>query len=201
MSVAVTSEGILSQVLREFGKLPLAITHPYAVQHPNEKILLYEGDFMLRDSAAEYPVHGRVTFDWLPTPGPRFEGTARGIFEGGLRPMTLSIPELNLVGDAHVGRLGLTSGTNSFPISGRLLGATWVGENETADEIRFLLPNFRDYFGQQVRHDAGADLSRIRRVRPGRSAGQSGVGDSRSRVGADFPGNDENAQSPGDRLR
>ena len=59
------------------------IIEPLTVmKEPNEKILVYEGDFRLHNDKVNIFVSGRLYFEWFPSIGVRFTGkTARNEIE------------------------------------------------------------------------------------------------------------------------
>ena len=135
--------------------MSVATTPIIQMDIPNEKILIYKGDFILKNLRSEsIIINGEVYFKWFPNIGAKFFGkisngiiTNPFIFEGAL--------EL-IINENVVGKCLVTNQTidEIHKLSGEFLNDVIIGDKSLkAQKFKFSLLNFQDFLGENIVSD------------------------------------------------
>lgn len=134
------------------------IIEPLTVmKEPNEKILVYEGDFRLHNDKVNIFVSGRLYFEWFPSIGVRFTGkTARNEIEilelsQNSNSYELIIDDL-VFGECRIDTASIMNHGDPAAIEGLVQKTAVKGDRSIAvEKIHFALPNLRNIHGDPVR--------------------------------------------------
>lgn len=130
-------------------KSPFSLTYTQRLRgKSNEIIRLFTGNLTIDDFHERYACKGTISFQWLPRP--------HLVFSASPKEKSVKSPELGVVnitvGDVDImGWLNHRRGTDHWLCSGSLGEETRTIKVDEADEVRFLVPNFNDFFGADIR--------------------------------------------------
>lgn len=141
----------------DWDNIPFIIPDVINMSSPNDQISIHKGEFVIKDGEKEYRVNGELYFDWLPSLCVRFKGKVElelsEIYN--LHPV-LGDNRRNDKLTIHVNGKEIENAViTSFPypeLKGIINSKTILGnKNDYVDEIKFCVPNLRDFNGCLVR--------------------------------------------------
>jgi len=138
-------------------QLPDILYSRIKMDHPNQLLPIYSGEFVLRQGTVDTHLTGSIDFQWFPSPGARFRGEVLSV--GGshaasihaMKPAELWIDD-TLIGKSHVTLVAgfVSVGSN---IEGSITDLAVTGDRTIAvNKIAFAVPNLREFDGEPVRY-------------------------------------------------
>lgn len=144
----------------------LAISPILTTEKPNEKIIIYDGEFKLKNSKSEsLIIKGEIYFKWFPHIGPKFKGEVQ---DNELTISVFSEEKFNLEIHGNVVSECYISNQNIgelHTISGGFNNEIILGDKSlTSQKFKFSLLNFEDYLGESIKYETerGVTYSRAR---------------------------------------
>lgn len=127
---------------------------------PNEEIVVLEGTFKLKNDAGEMEVDGKIMYRWIPTSGTYFQGFVKNYTKGIIKTGYYEIiSDEKSLGAAIVLR---SIQTDVIYLEG--VFRKYCATNETSipvEEVRFIIPNMRNFDGDHIKYDMGVILGRM----------------------------------------
>lgn len=139
-------------------QIPEKIDFPFFMNHPNENIEIFSGNFQISDNLVSYKVNGIIGFHWFPSIEVYFNGNIEIAFND-LIPLTYSDMGLQLIFDDFVfGNAVLTYFNTSKEaneisyIEGRLIPPViYEIQSVPVEKIKFVVPNLRKLAGSHIK--------------------------------------------------
>lgn len=130
----------------------IAVTPLIKFEKPNEKFIIHDGDFELRNSKSEIlKVNGKIYFKWFPHIGPKFKGeilngeSCSSFFK---EEKLQFIINKNVVADCYISNQ--TIGGNHI-ISGGFFGNILLGDKSlSSQKFKFSVLNIEDFLGEDI---------------------------------------------------
>lgn len=154
----------------EKNDIQTAVIPEYIMEYPNERIVFYEGEFMIKGSShGDIKLIGEIYFNWSPLFGPRFKGE---IIEGVLPVNSLTNLEF-IINNQTIGLCYINRGKHFSSIDAEdkalILGGfnnkrLVLGDNKfKAKTIKFSILNLDSFFGDIIQNGNGSrQFSRAR---------------------------------------
>jgi hypothetical protein len=137
-----------------FNGIPIAIPFSTIMNEPNEKIQIYEGEFVVKGEQTEIPCTGTFKYEWYPTSGTNFSAQAFNVSKEqllALRPNSEVIIVINglIFGPAYI--TGITLSENP-EFKGIMKHECVLGDKSIlVNSIRFSVPNLKAFIGDAIR--------------------------------------------------
>ncbi|WP_370899582.1 hypothetical protein [Chryseobacterium gossypii] len=129
-----------------------AVTPIIKIENPNDKFIIYEGNFELKNSKSEtINVNGKIYFKWFPHIGSKFTGeiingkNSVSFFE---EDKLQFIVNNNVVANCYISNQEIGS---NYIISGGFYGNIVLGDKSlTSQKFKFSLLNLEDFLGDNI---------------------------------------------------
>jgi hypothetical protein len=129
---------------------PDILSLPVRMMHPNQNVLIHDGDFEVRANEIILKVRGIIEYNWLPNYGAKFLGIIQN-HSCSFRDLFYKECQIyingKIMGDCFINRIGGNSITGSFnnPVC---LGTT----SDTFNRVSFVIPNLtKNFIGLPVK--------------------------------------------------
>ncbi|MCW3806832.1 hypothetical protein [Plebeiibacterium marinum] len=153
-----------------FKNTPDIIKTSYVMEHPNEPILIHEGDFTLNQKERSLTLTGRVYFDWFPQQDIKFEGVIINSTDSIINAFDSNESYDLLISGLSFGKAllqNISIGQNPN-ISGSLHSESVLGDKTiSVTKVNFAIPNLKDFLGSSVKSEnkeGSVQLSKSRLV-------------------------------------
>jgi len=147
---------------------PPITTFPVKMDQVNESILIYEGKFELKLGSKVIAITGKLHFEWFPTLGSKFSGTAVNVSFFNVMPFFNEPDKVDLLIDGVTfGNAKLTE-VADFPTGANMEGTVSYGvrgdKSIPVKKVKFAIPNLRSFFGNVTKEgiEFGERVSRTR---------------------------------------
>lgn len=145
---------------------PEILTPRYKMNNPNEKIILHEGDFIIKWKDNEFKSKGFLFFQWIPRLSLGFKGKLGDDFSySWWRPLEsdieieISLPKYDFQAKGVIYKL---RESEDFNIVCQLHSPLILGDTTKAvDKVRFEISNLKDLYGSPVRTENSAHRNRL----------------------------------------
>lgn len=145
--------------------IPEIIDSPIKMSEPNEQIIIYSGQFEIKQDANNCKVNGQIFYNWLPNAGPHFSGN---ISIENLKMLdTIENKErFNIIvdglqfGEGIITLSQIKNSTNDIYVEGLVIGPAILGDKTIAvSSVLFSIPNLRDLIGLPVQKTTETNIT------------------------------------------
>jgi len=146
----------MNKELMEMHKdIPDAVSDSFIMTEANENIIIYEGEYFIKNSTENLKLNGKIVYEWLANSGVYFYGVSTEIdsfLKASNRSDTYSVIVDGLeVGNGFITNWGFGDLTEA-KIKGVISQYAVFGDKSVSvEKIRFSIPNLRDFFGIPVK--------------------------------------------------
>ncbi len=135
------------------------IVSAFEMQQSNQRIDIFEGQFILKHNEKLIEVEGLIYFSWLPNPEVKFRGKVINESDDVVsidlfiteHKFELVIDEL-VFGDISITSISHSNSSNEINLEGRILDTAVFGDKSTpVTKVRFAIPNLREFQGDFVK--------------------------------------------------
>lgn len=140
-----------------FMEYPDTIESPIKMDHPNQAIPIYDGEFVLELNTKQIVMDGKLEFRWFPSPSVVFMGNSHtdipiihDFFES--NEMLKVLINNELFGFGRMIRVTVGLSKYEYPILGNIGYPAVDGDkSKHVEKIKFSIPNFGKFIGNNVR--------------------------------------------------
>lgn len=141
-----------------FENYPEIIESPISMVEENSPIQIFKGEFLLKNDTQEFKINGQISFIWFPERGPKFSGTIittlcdfDDIDELFLQHISCKIIINEMVfGEGFISLQSFDDSKGNY-VEGVLSQFAIRGDKSVnVDKIRFVIPNVREFFGEET---------------------------------------------------
>lgn len=147
---------------------PAITTFPVKMDKVNDPVLIHEGEFKLKQGNKYITIIGSVFYDWFPSLGSKFSGTAPNVSLFGLLPMFDGPETVELIIDGLTfGEANLTDAADwetGASVGGMVSTGVKGDKSISVTMVRFAIPNLRSFNGDVTKEsiETGNRISRTR---------------------------------------
>jgi len=153
------------EIIDSFKDYPEIIESPIEMSKANSQIIIYEGEFILKDDENRIKISGKIFFDWLPSSGAYFSGIPldKGLdtfkILNGRNTYKIIADDLEF-GEGFITNTNIESFSGESKIKGVLSQQAVAGDKSIAvDKIIFAIPNLREFHGLSVKKITDNNIS------------------------------------------
>lgn len=140
-----------------FKDIPNRVVSPVTMHEANESILIYNGEFKIKNELKEYKLSGKILFKWFPDMSVKFKGeflNAEHIDMSMMETYDVVIDD-KITGKVKIMDIDFTGA----PIcGGDGVRFIWGDSTVPVNEVAFAIPNLRDYLGGSVKDETESGL-------------------------------------------
>lgn len=147
----------VEEILERYKDVPDIIQSNIEMIEANSPILIYSGDYLIRNDKSDLNINGDIMFNWVASSGCHFLGTINteiriaDSFAISHDSFQLIVDGLEF-GNGHVNSKTIDTSTSGTEIKGRLLGQACLGDKSIpVEKLIFTIPNLRDFHGTPVK--------------------------------------------------
>jgi hypothetical protein len=145
------------ETLQAIIDFPEIIEGSINMSEPNDVIVIFEGEYVLRHELGDFIVNGKITFNWLPRNGSQFSGLIT------INPKNLSqiLQDRKTVkiiidglefGEGHISDSEFGTSDTPSIISGMIVQCAVLGDRSiSVEKLKFSILNLRDFHGHAVK--------------------------------------------------
>jgi hypothetical protein len=134
--------------------IPVANSFSTIMNEPNEKIDIYEGDFVIKRNDIEINCKGNFKYEWYPSSGPNLFGQAFNVSHSQLGVLRLNDAIDIYVEGLKIGKVYITriNFSDNPTFKGTMAHECILGDQTIAvDTLYFSVPNLKEFIGDPIR--------------------------------------------------
>jgi len=141
-----------------FKDVPNRVISPVTMNEANEPIIIYTGEFKIKNDSKEYELDGKIIFKWFPDMGVKFNGVFINTQSINIQLMDAFdvVIDNKITGKVKIMDFDFTG----EPIcGGDGVNFIWGDSTVPVNEVSFAIPNLRDYLGDAVKDENKSGLN------------------------------------------
>ncbi|TAE40006.1 MAG: hypothetical protein EAZ70_05130 [Runella slithyformis] len=146
------------EFLETYKDIPDAAFDSIKMAEANSVLVIYEGEYFLKNETKEISLNGKITYEWLANSGVYFYGNLVTDFDSGelCSAINDNSTYFVLVNGLEFGQGSITklesSNSTQNKIKGAISQCAILGnKNVSVEKIKFSIPNLRDFYGLPVK--------------------------------------------------
>lgn len=144
-------ENFITNLMKDIDDI---LDSPIEMVEANQPIIIFEGEYIIKDETRELKIDGKIQFNWVPDTGVIFYGKAIGKTIELIKDIN-SIEYFDVLANGTNLGKGIISNfniSNDIEIKGEFEFQAITGDKTIAvDKLKFCIPNFRYFLGLPVK--------------------------------------------------